>query len=101
MASTITLCRTALGPVDTMRRAGQLAEGAGEYERRRRAPLHSLARLQYDPAAAMVAARRILLSVGLLGLLAAAWRAQWAFQSVKPRAIGGWYLLVATLALFA
>ena len=49
----------------------------------------------------MVAARRILLSVGLLGLLAAAWRAQWAFQFVKPRATGGWYLLVATLALFA
>src|SRR5262250_2063408 len=50
---------------------------------------------------AMVAVRRLPLSVGLLVLLAAAWRAQWAFQFVKPRANGGWALLAALLALFA
>jgi DNA-binding beta-propeller fold protein YncE/4-amino-4-deoxy-L-arabinose transferase-like glycosyltransferase len=49
----------------------------------------------------MVAVRRLPLSVGLLVLLAVAWRAQWAFQFVKPRANGGWVLLAALLALCA
>src|SRR5215831_17007555 len=106
MASTITLCRTAFGGEDTMRRAGQLAEGTGKYERR--AAVRHCPRGASQPRSAsvasgraMVAVRRLPLSVGLLVLLAVAWRAQWAFQFVKPRANGGWVLLAALLALCA
>jgi len=44
---------------------------------------------------------RVACSLGLLALLGAAWRGQWAFQFGVPRATGGWQLLAATLLLFA
>ena len=42
---------------------------------------------------------RALLGLGLLGLLAVAWRAQSAFQFASSRAPGGWWLLAATVTL--
>src|SRR5262245_14086818 len=42
---------------------------------------------------------RTVASVGLLALLAVAWRSQWAFQFGLPRATGGWWLLGAMAAL--